>query len=211
MLLTRSTWWKSAVTGVAALAFIWLLEVTIFDARHGAAPLSFFDTGSDSTAPPQPGSKLAFTATAYCKGAVTSSGVPPREGVTAADPSLLPVGSLVDLDFGDDLYDGIYSVLDTGPQVRGRQIDVYIWSCNEALQFGRRPVRMTVLRLGWNPQATTPGFMERLLRRLPAERRTAAPRGTSPAALPTTLKAPAAASTDVPRPSVRERETPVGD
>jgi hypothetical protein len=40
-----------------------------------------------------------------------------------------------------------------------------MWSCNEALQFGRKPVRMTVLRLGWNPQATTRGFFERLFSR----------------------------------------------
>ena len=51
-----------------------------------------------------------------------------------------------------------------GP-VQGRQVDVYMWSCNEALQFGRRPIRLTVLRLGWNPRATTPGFMERIFKR----------------------------------------------
>jgi hypothetical protein len=51
--------------------------------------------------------------------------------------------------------------MDTGPAVQGRQIDVYMWSCNEALRFGRRPVHLVVLRLGWNPRATTPGFMDR--------------------------------------------------
>ena len=42
-----------------------------------------------------------------------------------------------------------------------------MWSCHEALKFGRRPVRLTVLRLGWNPKATTPSFMDRLFRRHP--------------------------------------------
>ena len=41
-----------------------------------------------------------------------------------------------------------------------------MWSCHEALEFGRRPVRLTVLRLGWNPQATTPSFIDRLFRHL---------------------------------------------
>ena len=28
--------------------------------------------------------------------------------------------------------------MDTGPMVRGRHIDLYMWSCKEALEFGRR-------------------------------------------------------------------------
>jgi len=40
-----------------------------------------------------------------------------------------------------------------------------MWSCHEALKFGRRPVHLTVLRLGWKPQATTPTFMDRLFKR----------------------------------------------
>jgi hypothetical protein len=56
-------------------------------------------------------------------------------------------------------------VLDTGPAIQGRKIDLYMWSCHEALAFGRKPVRLTVLRLGWNPRATAPGFLDRLFRR----------------------------------------------
>ena len=33
--------------------------------------------------------------------------------------------------------------MDTGPAVRGRSVDLYLWSCKEALQFGRRKVRLT--------------------------------------------------------------------
>jgi len=44
-------------------------------------------------------------------------------------------------------------------------VDVYMWSCNEALQFGRRPIHLTVLRLGWNPRATTPSFLQRFFKR----------------------------------------------
>jgi hypothetical protein len=78
---------------------------------------------------------------------------------------MLPLGSVVQLDSPDDKYDGIYTVLDTGPAVQGRELDLYIWSCTEALQFGRRRVRLTVLRLGWDPAATAPTFMERLFKR----------------------------------------------
>jgi hypothetical protein len=88
-----------------------------------------------------------------------------QSGIAAADTAFLPIGSLVDLDVDDARYDGLYSVLDTGPAIQGRELDIYMWSCHEALKFGRRPVRLTVLRLGWNPKATTPSFMDRLFRR----------------------------------------------
>ena len=93
------------------------------------------------------------------------TGVAAQAGVAAADPSVLPIGSVVQIDAPELSYDGIYSILDTGPAIQGRQVDLYMWSCNEALRFGRRPIRLTVLRLGWNPKATTPSFMDRLLRR----------------------------------------------
>jgi hypothetical protein len=30
-----------------------------------------------------------------------------------------------------------------------------MWSCTEAITFGRRSVEVTVLRLGWNPRTST--------------------------------------------------------
>ena len=40
-----------------------------------------------------------------------------------------------------------------------------MWSCKEALTFGRKAIQVTVLRLGWNPQASTPSFVDRIFRR----------------------------------------------
>jgi 3D (Asp-Asp-Asp) domain-containing protein len=108
---------------------------------------------------------VPFIATAYCKGFVTNSGVAVQKGVMAADPSLLPIGSVVDFDVEDSQYDGIYTILDTGPEVKGREVDVYMWSCYEALRFGRKRSHITVLRLGWNPRATTPPLVDRIFRR----------------------------------------------
>ena len=163
MRLARSVWLKALATLLAAGTFVWLLEVTMLDSKHLMLPLGFPSLGVAPT--PSPGARVSFTATAYCKGAVTSAGVAAKAGVIASDPSLLPIGSVVQLDAREDRYDGIYSVLDTGPAVQGREVDIYMWSCHEALAFGRRPVRLTVLRLGWNPKATAPNFMERLFRR----------------------------------------------
>ena len=50
------------------------------------------------------------------------------------------------------------------PAVQGRQIDIYMWSCYEALAFGRRSIQVTVLRLGWSPTASSPRLVDRLFR-----------------------------------------------
>ena len=163
MIIAGSLWRKVFVTFVAAAAFVSLLEVTMLDSQD--LPWLMPGVANELSGPPSPGARLTVAATAYCKGLVTSAGVAAQSGVAASDPSLLPLGSVIELDAPDTKYDGIYSILDTGPEIKGREIDLYMWSCIEALQFGRRPVRITVLRLGWNPRATTPGFMERLFKR----------------------------------------------
>lgn len=161
MIIARSLWRKALVTAVAAVAFVSLYETTMLDSRY-VARLAMV---RDPSGAPFPGARLSFTVTAYCKGITTTAGVPVQSGIVAADPELLPVGSVVQIDAVSSRYDGIYTVMDTGPSVQGRQLDLYMWSCNEALQFGRQTARVTVLRLGWNPRATSPGFMERLFRR----------------------------------------------
>ncbi len=161
MIISGRFWRKAIVTSVAAVGFVSLYEVTALDSKYVARLATLRET----SALPLPGSRLAFSATAYCKGITTASGVPAQSGVAAADPELLPVGSVVEIDSLPQKYNGIYTVMDTGPSVQGRHVDVYMWSCNEALQFGRRPIHLTVLRLGWNPRATTPSFLARFFKR----------------------------------------------
>lgn len=161
MMISGSFWRKCIVTTVAACGFVSLYEVTTLDSRYVARSATLRET----TAMPAPGARLAFSATAYCKGMQTASGVAVQSGVAAADPQLLPVGSVIEIDSLPVKYNGIYTVLDTGPAIQGREVDVYMWSCNEALEFGRKPIHLTVLRLGWNPRATTPGFFDRIFKR----------------------------------------------
>jgi 3D (Asp-Asp-Asp) domain-containing protein len=149
MIIARSLWRKAIVTAVAAAAFVSLYEVTILDSQYAARQAVLRET----TAAPSPGARLAFSATAYCKGVITTSGVAAQTGVAASDPQLLPVGSVIEIDSAE-VHSGIYTIMDTGPSVQGRQIDIYMWSCTEALNFGRRPIHLVVLRLGWNPHAT---------------------------------------------------------
>jgi 3D (Asp-Asp-Asp) domain-containing protein len=121
-------------------------------------------SAAEDVALPAQATHLRYTATAYCKGTTTASGVNVRTGIAAADPDLLPVGSVIQVYKLGEKYNGIYTIMDTGPAVQGRQIDVYMWSCNEALQFGRREIAINVLRLGWNPKASTPTLVDRLFR-----------------------------------------------
>ena len=160
MIISDRFWRRTIVTAVAAVGFVSLYEVTALDSKYVARLAMPHET----SALPLPGSRLAFSATAYCKGLVTASGVAVQSGVVAADPELLPVGSVIEVASLPQKYNGIYTVMDTGPAVQGRQVDVYMWSCNEALQFGRRPIHLTVLRLGWNPRATTPSFLDRFFK-----------------------------------------------
>ena len=161
MIISGSLWRRGIATAVAAFGFVSVYEATILDSRYAARQAVM----RDATALPSPGARLAFSATAYCKGFQTTSGVPVQSGIAAADPELLPVGSVIEVDSLPSKYNGVYTVLDTGPAVQGRHIDIYMWSCNEALEFGRKPLHLTVLRLGWNPRATTPTFFDRMFKR----------------------------------------------
>jgi 3D (Asp-Asp-Asp) domain-containing protein len=97
---------------------------------------------------------MKVTATAYCDDGKTQSGVQTRTGILAADPRILPVGSVVRIIDGATA--GIYTVMDTGPAVKGQRIDIFMPDCARAKKFGQRPVRIRVLRRGWDPKASAP-------------------------------------------------------
>jgi 3D (Asp-Asp-Asp) domain-containing protein len=159
-IISRSTSRKVFATALVSVGFVFVYEATIRDSRYAARQA----TTREAVGTPLPGTKLLFQSTAYCKGKTTASGVNVRSGIAAADPELLPVGTVVSVNTGEAKNSGIYTIMDTGPAVRGRILDLYMWSCHEALAFGRKQVQVTVLRLGWNPRASTPGIIDTLFR-----------------------------------------------
>ena len=168
---------RTLIALVAALVVVVLAyETRMLDSGYTA----WLEMVSSEDESPSPGSHLVFEATAYCKGLTTAAGVNVRRGIAAADPKLLPVGSVVTLTTRDPEYNGVYTVLDTGPKVQGRHLDLYLWSCNEALAFGRRRVEVSVLRLGWDPRASSPSLVDRLFRRREVARRAAESRIEKP-------------------------------
>jgi 3D (Asp-Asp-Asp) domain-containing protein len=84
-----------------------------------------------------------FHATAYCLKGRTASGATVQQGMIAADPRVLPLGTVVHIRAGS--YTGTYKVTDTGGRIKGRVVDVYVPTYKEAKQFGRRQVKIKVL------------------------------------------------------------------
>jgi 3D (Asp-Asp-Asp) domain-containing protein len=89
----------------------------------------------------------SFEATAYSIEGPTASGAQTRAGVVAADPNVLPMGSRIRVR-GAGPYDGEYTVKDTGREIKGREIDIYIANDAEAKRFGRKNVTVEVLERG---------------------------------------------------------------
>ena len=168
MRLARSFWWKALRHAASPrAAFVGALRgddprLEVLDAAAGS-----FERCLRSDPPrPAPGARIAFSATAYCKGLVTSSGVAAQRGVVAADPALLPVGSVIDLEHERSTSTTASTPSSTpARKFKAAEVDLYMWSCYEALRSAGKPAHVTVLRLGWNPAATTPSLIDRLFRR----------------------------------------------
>jgi 3D (Asp-Asp-Asp) domain-containing protein len=89
---------------------------------------------------------VSYVATAYSLRGKTASGKYVSKGLIAADPRHLPLGSRIRLEAG--AYSGDYLVADTGGLIRGRKIDIWTPTSREAMRFGRRKVKLTVLSYG---------------------------------------------------------------
>jgi 3D (Asp-Asp-Asp) domain-containing protein len=90
---------------------------------------------------------LTFMATAHSIEGQTADGTHARPGTAAADPKVLPLGTRIHV-IGAGAYSGHYTITDTGPAVKGREIDLYMSSNAAAKRFGRQRVKVIVLRRG---------------------------------------------------------------
>lgn len=95
---------------------------------------------------------LDITATAYAPGAhdndqwgsKTFIGSEIRPGVIAVDPSVIPLGSRVYIEYPDG--HGEHAIAeDTGGAIKGNRIDVAKWTVNEAKDFGMKDVKVYVI------------------------------------------------------------------
>jgi 3D (Asp-Asp-Asp) domain-containing protein len=165
---------KAVLSRSAIVASVLLAGLIVFSAQPSIAETLFFQLQSQKAEPKQnPADTLGkfeseadaaatrsrtvaegkalfpttpYVATAYSLKGRTASGRMVTRGLIAADPSVLPLGSRVRLEHPG--YSGEYLVADTGGAIRGRRIDIWTPSSSEAMRFGRRTVKLTVLSYG---------------------------------------------------------------
>ena len=85
-----------------------------------------------------------FTALAYSIEGKSADGSKSRKGTVAADPNVLPLGSKIRVR-GAGTYSGEYTVVDSGRNVKGNVIDIYMSSVREARKFGKKKVEVEIL------------------------------------------------------------------
>ena len=87
---------------------------------------------------------VTFEATAYTwTGNRTASGTWPAVGTVAVDPNVIPLGSVLYVEgYGPAV------AADTGGDIKGQRVDLYMDSYEEAIQFGRREVQIEVVGEG---------------------------------------------------------------
>lgn len=85
-------------------------------------------------------SRGSFSATAYCLKGRTAMGHGVRRGIIAADPRVLKLGSTITISAGP--WSGTYLVSDTGGNIKGKRLDIWVPNCSEARKFGRRSVQV---------------------------------------------------------------------
>nr|WP_300002026.1 3D domain-containing protein [Tissierella sp.] len=71
----------------------------------------------------------------------TASGMKPQYGVVAVDPSVIPLGTRLYIEGYGNAIAG-----DTGGAIKGNRIDLFYNTRSEALSFGRRTIKVTILK-----------------------------------------------------------------
>ncbi len=103
----------------------------IMDMKATAYTASFADTGKHPGDP-------AF--------GITRSGLMAREGVIAVDPRVIPLGTKVYVESPGSAPDyGFAIAADIGSAIKGNLIDLYFDTTQQALNWGRRSVRVYIL------------------------------------------------------------------
>ena len=136
----------SGVSGVSGMG--WILGKRFFLPVTCAVVAAAVATGCLLYQPLEPSMLWhPFEATAYCDYGFTASGVYVRDGIVAGDPRVLPLGSVIDVKIGDEVrFD--QQVMDTGGKVKGYIVDIWMPTCEEAIQFGNPEVKVRVKKLG---------------------------------------------------------------
>lgn len=87
--------------------------------------------------------ELKVEATAYYGDGITSIGTKPTPYRTiAVDPKVIPYGSIVYI----PEYKALFRAEDTGSAIKGKRIDIFLSNEEECKEFGRKNIRIYVLK-----------------------------------------------------------------
>jgi 3D (Asp-Asp-Asp) domain-containing protein len=87
--------------------------------------------------------ELKVEATAYCGDEITSLGIKPTPYRTiAVDPKVIPYGSTIYI----PEYKALFKAEDTGSAIKGKRIDIFLSNEDECKEFGRKNIRIYVLK-----------------------------------------------------------------
>ena len=81
-----------------------------------------------------------MVSTAYAIHGTTATGLRTRRGICATDPRVIPLGTQLDVPGY-----GRCVAADTGSDIKGNRIDVWLPTVREALQWGFKTVTVTIL------------------------------------------------------------------
>lgn len=92
---------------------------------------------------------MTFIATAYswgcgAEGFTYTERIPHHERTIAVDPKVIPLYSLVVIEG----FEGYRAAEDIGSAIKGNRIDIFMASCEDAIKFGRREVKVRLLYRG---------------------------------------------------------------
>jgi 3D (Asp-Asp-Asp) domain-containing protein len=118
----------------------------------GVVAAALLLVGADASAKPRRRPTHTMTATAYCDRGKTRAGVRARDGIVAADPQRLPLGTRIRIVAPGKRHDGTYLVADTGADINGRDLDIFMPSCARAKAFGKQTVNVQILKHGTGPK-----------------------------------------------------------
>lgn len=138
-------------TAAIVLGFACLLHCThresLKTSESSLETRPFIPTSPPANPDPVSNSLEDFHATAYCLTGLTAAGVPAAEGYVSADPKVIPLGSMIYIE--SPFMSGVYQVMDTGELIKGKIIDIFLPSYQACMKFGRRMVKVRVLRYGF--------------------------------------------------------------
>src|SRR5947209_6605974 len=96
-----------------------------------------------------PSGTTRFEASANSVEGITAKGTHARDGIVAADPTILPLGSRIRVS-GAGAYSGVYVVTDIVFFEQKTAYEMYLLNNAEAKRFGRKTVSVRVLSRGDN-------------------------------------------------------------